>query len=207
MPSFRSCTTVGVSSWPSGIASLIAGWTTAIMTCWRPKPGWRVTWPLPPASRLSTLVRPRPAPDHGMWQASAAELERLDVRVPDATVGHARIPWYAAGQTCNAAVARQIAYGKRAECPGAFLSRATTWLISRAPSSTRLSACQVSVCSAGSVTTCGVAVRLDPGADGRPSACLCKPAAHGRGTTQVRTAFTKRSTLRPLSLMPRGEVS
>jgi len=57
------------------------------------------------------------APDPGARQAGAAELERLDVRVPDAAAGDASSPGTLLDQTCNAAVARQIEYGRQCGVP------------------------------------------------------------------------------------------
>jgi hypothetical protein len=44
-------------------------------------------------------------------------VERLDVRVPDADAGHAQLRKHLLDQTCKAAVARQIEYGKQRGVP------------------------------------------------------------------------------------------
>jgi hypothetical protein len=88
------------------------------------------------AGSRSAACSPAPAASH------PAVVERLDVRVPDAAAGDADLRQHPARPDLRGAVARQIAYGSSAACPGASRNPATTPSTCSSTTSTAPSACR-----------------------------------------------------------------
>ena len=112
------CTTRRAICSPSATTSASGGSMPASTICWPPKRGW-------PAS--SSIAQGKFGQEH--WfalgrlltsdgqRAGAVELERLDVRVPDAAAGDAHLREHAARPHLHAVVRRQIEYGRQRGVP------------------------------------------------------------------------------------------
>ena len=87
----RSCSTSLGTCSRSATTSAISAATTVSMICWHPRHAWRASHDCPGPGRPGTLVRAGPHADLDRRSDDAPELERLDVRIPDAAAGHAHL--------------------------------------------------------------------------------------------------------------------
>ena len=98
---------VGDQRLDNSFYDLLASEAASRASCDRPGPG-----------RPGTLVRAGPTAHLDGRRADAAELERLDVRVPDAAAGHAHLrATRCSTRPTGPSVRRQIAYGKQRGVP------------------------------------------------------------------------------------------